>query len=105
MQNIIGPLELNRLLASQIGDDISHHQTSQQRNLLWQEMILNWQYEGGRQRIRRRPPRVAASAATADLFARQDQGWRKELAALPQQGGIIVGAAQPREPIQPEWLD
>jgi len=69
------------------------------------DLFVDGEDESDGENARLRPPRIAAAPPAGNLASGQDDRGGEQLAALAEERGVIVGAAEAREPMEAKRPD
>jgi hypothetical protein len=105
VEQVVGPLELDRVVARQLSGGVAYRQARDERQLMRRHLLVDRQDERNSDTPWPRPPRMRAPAPTRRLVSGQHNRRGVQLAALSKLGRVIVGAAQPGEPVEAEGLE
>ena len=105
IEQIVGPFQQNVVGADELGGSVPYRQAGDERNLMRRKVLVDGQDKRDGEAAGAGPPGIGIPSASGELVAGQHNRRREQLAAPPQQSGLVVGAAQARGPVQTKWSD
>src|SRR5688572_19583002 len=107
MDDVVRPSQPDGMIAGDFGEGIADRKAGDQRDLKRLELFIDRHGEGDGESALGGPPGVSAPSAASSLIGGENDRRGEEVAALAEDGGVVVGAFEAGEEMEaegPEFL-